>query len=165
MGEGHSQNARPNSTIASWVSNFCLCLWTHCLLSSTLTWKEPMRTDHSPFNFAALSAHQLLILLLTSVVCAVGSSVNTFVSFHIFRIEIFLIWQCEKIEGPCVNTFYHFSTNCLEFQSCQTFNPNPNSTPIHDITFSSTTQFTYIHNPLFSVFTRHALYHLFHGLF
>jgi hypothetical protein len=45
----------------------------------------------SPFNFAALSSHQLLILLLTSVICVVGPSGNTFLSFHIFRIEMFLI--------------------------------------------------------------------------
>jgi hypothetical protein len=82
-----------------------------------------MRIDHSPFNFAALSTHQLFIVLLTSVLCAVGPSVNTFISFHIFRIDFLKNQQCEKIEGPSVNTFNHFSTNCLEFQPLPNFQP------------------------------------------
>ncbi len=50
--------------------------------------------------------------MYTSVACAVGPSVNTFFIFHIFKIEIFLIRQCEHIEG---SPDFSFQTQFLQF--------------------------------------------------
>jgi hypothetical protein len=54
--------------------------------------------------------------IYASVACIVGPSVNTFplkrYMWTIFRIENFLIWQCEHIEG---STDFPFQTQFLQF--------------------------------------------------
>jgi hypothetical protein len=47
-----------------------------------------------------------------SVACVVGPNVNTFVIFHILRIKIFQIWQCQHI---VTSIHFSFQTQFLQF--------------------------------------------------
>jgi len=50
-------------------------------------------------------------MIITSVACAIGQSVSTIFTFHIFRIENFKIQQYEHIEG---STRFSFQTLIFE---------------------------------------------------
>jgi len=53
-----------------------------------------------------------MIFIATSVACAIGPSVNTFLIFHILIIEFLNFLQCEHIEG---STDFSFQTHFLQF--------------------------------------------------
>jgi hypothetical protein len=53
-------------------------------------------------------------MIITNVACAVGQSVSTIFTFHIFRIENFEIQQYEHIEG---SIRFSFQTLIFDFFS------------------------------------------------
>jgi hypothetical protein len=59
-----------------------------------------------------ISSHWSYFFLVTSVAYVVGSFVDTFFIFHIFRIKNFKIQQCEHIEE---SANFSFQTQFLQF--------------------------------------------------